>query len=225
MANRKRRSGAARRHRADPTQPSQAATGDRKARSVVRLPVWKKTLFALATTLLFFIVLECVLSAWGVQSVLYDEDPYVGFSSYIPLFVEKTEGDGARVMLTAGNKSRFFNPQKFPRDKGSGVRRIFCVGGSTTYGRPYDDHTSFCGWLREFLAVADPTHKWEVINAGGISYASYRVALVMEELAEYEPDLFVIYSGHNEFLERRTYAEIRDTPQMLRVVLSEMLAA
>jgi Flp pilus assembly protein TadD len=28
----------------------------------------------------------------------------------------------------------------------------------------------------------------------------------MEELVQYEPDLFVIYSGHNEFLERRTYA-------------------
>jgi hypothetical protein len=82
------------------------------------------------------------------------------------------------------------------------------MGGSTTYGHPYEDPTSFCGWLRELLNAAAPDHRWEVVNAGGISYASYRVALLMEELAGYQPDLFIIYSGHNEFLERRSYPQI-----------------
>ena len=41
--------------------------------------------------------------------------------------------------------------------------RIFCLGGSTTYGRPYNDTTSFAGWLRELLPVADPQRRWEVI--------------------------------------------------------------
>ncbi len=48
----------------------------------------------------------------------------------------------------------------------------------------------------------------EVINCGGISYASYRVAALMEELVQYQPDLFVVFSAHNEFLERRTYANM-----------------
>ena len=82
------------------------------------------------------------------------------------------------------------------------------MGGSTTYGRPYFDNVSFCGWLRAYLQAADPTRNWEVINAGGVSYASYRVAILMEELVEYDPDLFIVYSGHNEFLERRTYPQI-----------------
>ncbi|MEZ5393510.1 MAG: tetratricopeptide repeat protein [Bryobacterales bacterium] len=86
------------------------------------------------------------------------------------------------------------------------------MGGSTTYGRPYDDRLSFSGWLRELLPIADPTRQCEVINAGGVSYASYRVAAVMEELAQYEPDAFLIYSGHNEFLERRTYEGLIETP-------------
>ncbi len=89
------------------------------------------------------------------------------------------------------------------------------MGGSTTYGHPYDDTTSFSGWLREFLPVMDATHRWEVINCGGISYASYRVAALMEELIQYEPDLFVVYSAHNEFLERRTYASFFDLPPAL----------
>ena len=61
--------------------------------------------------------------------------------------------------------------------------------------------------------MADPTPHWEVINAGLLSYGSYRVAMVMEELITYEPDLFIVYTGHNEFLERRTYKEIIAAPE------------
>ena len=94
------------------------------------------------------------------------------------------------------------------------------MGGSTTYGHPYWDETSFAGWLRQYLPVVDDQHSWEVINAGGISYGSYRVAALMEELAQYQPDLFVVYSAHNEFLERRTYSQIFDQPIVLRQVTS-----
>ncbi len=38
--------------------------------------------------------------------------------------------------------------------------------------------------MREFLPTIDEVKNWEVINAGGISYASYRVANVMEELSQ-----------------------------------------
>ncbi|MFT7302990.1 MAG: tetratricopeptide (TPR) repeat protein, partial [Akkermansiaceae bacterium] len=55
-----------------------------------------------------------------------------------------------------------------------------------------------------------------LINAGGISYASYRVAALMEELSEYEPDVFIVYCGQNEFLERRTYSGIIDMPASVR---------
>ena len=47
----------------------------------------------------------------------------------------------------------------------------------------------------------------------GISYASYRVAAVMEELIRYEPDLFLIYSGHDEFLEGRTHQTVLEAPK------------
>ena len=55
-----------------------------------------------------------------------------------------------------------------------------------------------------------------MINAGAISYASYRVKNLMAELAQYEPDLYIAYMGHNEFLERRTYADVLATPGLLR---------
>ena len=149
--------------------------------------------------------LEGVLALCGVRPVYHGEDPYVGFSGRMPLYVEDASGTERH---TAENKLDLFNAQRFPEAKGKNTYRIFCVGGSTTYGRPYNDRTAFSGWLRAMLPGADPSKNWEVINAGGISYASYRVALLMEELVQYEPDLFIVYSGHNEFLERRSYPKL-----------------
>jgi len=182
----------------------------------VKLPVWKKLLFTVITTAVLLVAVEMVLVMVGVRPVLYDEDPYVGFSSYIPLFVEQTGPDGKTTMVTARNKLELFNHQQFVRNKPTGTYRIFCMGGSTTFGRPYEDMTSFCGWLRAMLPRADPSRQWQVVNAGGISYASYRVAALMEELVRYKPDLFIIYSGHNEFLERRTYGRIINMPGAVR---------
>lgn len=119
---------------------------------------------------------------------------------------------GPRI-VTQPHKLVWFNRQYFDKEKASNTKRIFCLGGSTTFGRPYADSTSYCGWMREILPSIDPTFDWEVINAGGVSYASYRVAAVMEELAQYDPDVFVVYCGHNEFLEERTYAGMRDVSQ------------
>jgi len=187
-----------------------------------RIALRKKLLFAAVTTLLFFVGLELALRVVGVRPILATEDPFVGFESKIPLFVERFQPDGATVMETAENKRSLFNKQTFPKHKPRGTYRIFCLGGSTTYGRPYNDETAFSGWLRAFLPVADTSHPWEVINAGGISYASYRVALLMEELVRYEPDLFIIYSGHNEFLEERTYRDILETPSWVTSVASQL---
>ena len=181
-----------------------------------RLSVGKRLLFATITLVVLFILTEIILAVFGVRPVLYDKDPYVGFSSILPLFVEQTGPDGKKMMVTAENKLGLFNPQQFTTQKSSGAYRIFCTGGSTTFGRPYDDATSFCGWLRAMLPKADPSRSWEIINAGGVSYASYRMTALMEELIRYQPDLFIIYSGHNEFLERRTYSRIIETPEAIR---------
>lgn len=164
---------------------------------------------------LFFCLLEGGLALFGVQPVLQEKDPFVGFTTAVPLFVPTQNG-----MSTASNKLDYFNPQSFSKPKPPGTYRIFTLGGSTTYGRPYQDHTSFSGWLRELLPLADRNKNWEVINAGGISYASYRVAHLMEELVAYQPDLFIIYTGHNEFLEERTYRQLKQLPSQVRSLIS-----
>ena len=176
----------------------------------------KKLLFAAFTTVAFFLLLEATLTLLGVQRVTDSGDPFVGFSSQIPLMEPSAGEDGETIVRTARGKLVWFNPQSFSATKPSATRRVFCVGGSTTFGRPFADLTSYCGWLRELLPIVDASTRWEVINAGGVSYASYRVAAVMAELAEYEPDLFIVYSAQNEFLERRTYQGMFDQSRLSR---------
>lgn len=148
----------------------------------------------------------------GVKPVISTGDPFVGFSKASPLMMEIEASTGPR-MVTRPGKLIWFNRQLFDKQKKPNTKRVFCLGGSTTFGRPYADSTSFCGWMREILPLVDSTVDWQVINAGGVSYASYRVATVMEELANYQPDIFVVYCGHNEFLEDRTYANMRSVSQ------------
>jgi tetratricopeptide (TPR) repeat protein len=191
-----------------------------QSKKLRRVPLWQALVLPIAAILIFFLLLEGGLALFGVKQGLQTEDPFVGFASNVPLFVPSSGPTGKQILATASNKLNFFNPQSFTREKPPGTFRIFCLGGSTTYGRPYNDMTSFSGWLRELLPVADRNKNWEVINAGGISYASYRVAHLMEELVQYQPDLFIIYTGHNEFLEARTYRQLRDIPPVVRSTVS-----
>jgi tetratricopeptide (TPR) repeat protein len=175
----------------------------------------KNSLFTILIGAAFFGVLEAVLAVAGVRPLLLTEDPFVGFAENVPQFVPDTRPDGTPILRTAMNKRVLFNYQEFPLSKADNSYRIFCMGGSTTYGRPYFDNVSFCGWLRAYLQAADPTRNWEVINAGGVSFASYRVTRLMNELKQYQPDLFIVYSGQNEFLEQRSYGGLIDQPDWL----------
>ena len=196
---------------------TQSESLDQSGRSTRSLTWRAKLVYGVIVTVGFFVLLECTLGLFGVQSTLVHRDPFVGFESSIPLFVPSEESSPTDPSNGKRNKLRYFNSQQFPREKAPDTVRVFCVGGSTTFGRPFDDRTSFAGWLRELLPLVDSDRRWEVINAGGVSYASYRVASVMDELASYSPDLFIVYTGHNEFLEERTYRDIREaSPQARR---------
>lgn len=140
------------------------------------------------------------------------DDPFVGFSEIHPLFeVDETRG----VYRIAPSRRKFFAHESFPVVKGPQGKRIFCLGESTVKGEPYSIATSFTTWLELALQQGAPEYNWDVVNCGGISYASYRLVPILQECLDYEPDLFVICCGHNEFLEDRTYGHLRDPESLL----------
>lgn len=89
------------------------------------------------------------------------------------------------------------------------------LGGSTVQGRPFATETAFPTWLELALNAVDDSTQWNAINCGGISYASYRLAPILDEVLDHDPDLIILYTGHNEFLEERTYESLKQFPPIV----------
>ncbi len=166
---------------------------------------WFRPLAVLLGLGLFAVAeLVCVLADWGRMTDF--DDPFVGFSEVHPLFVRDESGRNFEI---AQSRREFFAPDSFPAVKAANSFRVFVLGGSTVQGRPFSIQTSFTTWLRLALEAADPSRRWEIVNCGGISYASYRLVPILKEVLQYEPDLIIVCTGHNEFLEDRSYGHIR----------------
>lgn len=91
-------------------------------------------------------------------------------------------------------------PQPFQIPKPSGTRRILVVGGSTVIGFPYPSELAFPRHLQVFLAAqAEHGERIEVLNAGITALNSATELVVVQEGHRIEPDVIVVYTGHNEF--------------------------
>ena len=187
----------------------------------------KRTLFVILTTIvvpiLFLLLLEGVLALLGFRPTYEYEDPFLDFHSVTSLFELTTQHDtGTEVYATRRMKLRWFNYQAFLAQKPDHGYRVFCFGGSATAGRPYGAPTAFSNWLQVLLSAGDPSRSYEVVNVGGESYASYRVVNLMQEMVNYKPDLFVVYNGHNEFLEDRTYSRLLEESPVITTVRTSL---
>lgn len=161
------------------------------------LALWKKILFSTIATIACFLALELALWAGGVELLVEREDPFRGFSGLINVF--EPQGDLYRTRLPKPGGT--FNDQSFLATKPPKGVRIFTLGGSSSYGFPWSAPAAFTAILGELLSAAHPDRTIEAINASGVSYAMHRLNIVADELFQYQPDIFIIYSGHNEFIE------------------------
>ena len=191
-------------------------------------PDRRKWLFrsgAVLAGLLPLVVLETSLRLAGLPAPDELHDPWIAFDQVQPLFdLDETTGRYA----IAESRRTFFAESGFAARKAPGSFRIFCLGGSTVQGRPYQPATAFSQWLQLGLQAAEPSRQWEVVNCGGVSYASYRLVPILEEVLGYHPDLVILYTGHNEFLEDRSYGEYREPSGLARfsrLVISRLRTA
>ena len=177
---------------------------------------WRSRLLAVLLGLSPFIAFECICVGldWGNPTSV--NDPFIGFEGTRRLFVPDLASGTHKI---AENRYLCFRADEFLTRKPDNEFRIFVLGGSTVQGRPYAIETSFAHWFQLSLQAADPDRQFDVINCGGISYASYRLVPILQEVIEYEPDLILLYTGHNEFLEDRTYQSIKRRSQAHRLAL------
>lgn len=159
------------------------------------LSLKKRIIFGVCVTLAFFFVAEIGFRALEIVWPPRHVDFGLGFNDDSRIFVDSSLYPG--YVETDPAKRVSFVRQRFLRDKPAGVFRIVALGGSSVnYLEP-----EFKELERELSAEFDQFDEIEIINCGGLAYGSHRLVIVMREMLEYEPDLFLLYTGHNEFEE------------------------
>ncbi len=77
--------------------------------------------------------------------------------------------------------------------------RIMYVGESTVQGYPFRRNLGSAAFLSELLKEALPDKQINVINLGISASASFPVMKITQQAINYNPDVVVIYTGHNEY--------------------------
>lgn len=101
--------------------------------------------------------------------------------------------------LTTSSSNRAIHLKKGSR------YRIFCYGGSTTAGYPYNTFpafecpSSFPNYLRVILQYNPQVGNIEMLNLGCNALNSLHVLSIFKETIKYDPDLAIVYCGHNEY--------------------------
>jgi len=89
------------------------------------------------------------------------------------------------------------------------IFRIFSFGGSSTAGSPWGHEASFSRFLEDELnALKRQGTTVEVINFGGSGYGSTRALGLVKAAIQYQPDLIIIYAGHNEMWDNYVYLDL-----------------
>lgn len=159
-----------------------------------RPPRLKKILFAATIPILWVIVFAVIelgltLAGVGYPGRLFvspDEGILVDNRDYIRRFYPVTDPPPFI------EKSNLLEEEKSP-----GRKRVFVVGGSTAQGFPYKRNHSYTAMSQAALRSAGLNV--EIVNLGNSAMSSYYVRDVLRELPRYEPDMVVVYAGHNEY--------------------------
>jgi len=182
---------------------NRTARSTRDAPVSVRPPIsWKKR---------FVFTLVAVCLGMGIVALAEVAARATGYGDYPPTIVEVADrADGSTVCITdtPGPASYFFanrskpgsiNSFTFLHPKPKGTVRVFLGGGSAMKGFPQPMAFAPSAFLEAMLEDAWPDRDVEVINLGTTAVASFPVLGMLAEAMDYEPDLVVVLSGHNEF--------------------------
>lgn len=159
-----------------------------------------KNIIFLAVTLLFFLILfvgiEFTLrytypqfTSTLVEEVSYDQLSWYKINrSYLKKYFSSTD-----PLIPE------FKPSLFLKEKKKNSLRIFCLGESSMFGVPYQMTANIPGILRTQLRRLYPEKEIEVVNLGASAINTNVIRNFAHELLRFQPDIILIYTGHNEF--------------------------
>jgi Tfp pilus assembly protein PilF len=163
------------------------------------LPLWRKLAYAavLTATALGALAgaLEAVLRLAG-----FGESPH--FARRVTLPGGETvwrDNRGCTVPFFSPALARRPQPFRLPEKKAPGAYRIFVLGSSAAMGDP-ESSFSLARTLEVMLHATWPQQRFEVVNAGVTAINSHLLRQYADDCARLEPDLFIVYEGHNEVI-------------------------
>ncbi|WP_420388051.1 hypothetical protein [Roseivirga sp.] len=142
----------------------------------------------------FFLLFEGVLRLLG-----YGQDQPVAFISD-PI-------DSQYQIMNPQVSTRYFSDAAFApvgaydlfrKEKTDSTFRIFVQGASSSAGFPFRS-ASFPRLLEQKLQAYYPQLDVEVVNTSLVATNSYAILDLTDEIIEKQPDLVIIYGGHNEY--------------------------
>jgi lysophospholipase L1-like esterase len=180
----------------------------------VRLSRKKKLAFSTCVQLLALLGLE--LGARVGSYLYYGRNPYYLFFGLRSWTDEEGEGHSEKhrgyfkfpasrtitygtpqVSCRIGNHG--FRGADFAAAKPADVRRVICTGASSTFGYLDEDDETYPYYLERELETKLGPGRVQVINAGiPHSTSSNVVAMLREELLDYQPDVLTFYEGYND---------------------------
>jgi tetratricopeptide (TPR) repeat protein len=161
-----------------------------------------RTIFAVTLLVLPLLALEAAVRVLGWRTA---DDPFLHFGR-VESFFDDVEIEGEPFKKVKARALYREREVLFSTHKAPGTFRIFCIGGSASAGWPHHAEETYSAYLESALAAAYPGRKIELHNVSAHAYAAYRARMILNEVLAYGPDLVIVYSGNNEFLEPRRYA-------------------
>ena len=158
----------------------------------------KRSLFFILMWLIpvaVIVIPELVLRMVGYGSSLQIFRPFAAN----PAYLEINPKLGERYFPGKNTRPAVAQSNIMLKEKPKDLYRIFTLGASTTAGYPYLYNGTFPAILKQMLKNKYPNKQLEVINLAMPAVTSYAVREIALHLREYDPDMLIIYAGHNEF--------------------------
>ncbi len=151
-------------------------------------------IFALLIPIVLFGVAEVTLRLAGVggesQALFEPVTDHPDMRRMNPRYFQRYFGSSFVPTLA-------FTP--FAAQKKDRTFRVVALGASTTVGYPYYFYHGFPSRLQERLEVALDDRVVEVLNLGVTAVNSYYLYDTVDEIVALQPDMVVLYAGHNEY--------------------------
>jgi lysophospholipase L1-like esterase len=182
-----------------------------------RASTWRQNvLLAIASvvfTLLLLGVLEIGLRVAGVGGPDASRTSRLKYQQiYLPVLAPGQRADGSEILRTVDVRLPY---QSVLQPKRPGTVRIFTFGGSATAGLGFSPNVTFARALERMLRAGYPDVHFEVVNLGIVALSSKQVRLLVADVCAHDaPDIVIVYSGNNEFLEMHAekYARAQEGP-------------